>query len=404
MDSLVGLLGMAVFLTLAYLASTNRKAIEWRTVVAGLGLQVALGLFVLKTDAGAWVFTQLGDMVTALLAFTEAGTRMVFGPKIVDEKVLGIVFAFQVLPTVVFISSLFTLLYHLGALQALVRVMAWAMMRLMRVSGAESLSSAANVFMGHTEAPLIVKPYLVSMTRSELLCLMSAGMATISGGVMAAYVGMGIDARALITASVMAAPGVIVISKLLLPETEEPLTRGIVRVKVEKTTVNSLDALAKGASEGMHLAINILAMLIAFLAMVALLDGILALANPDLTMAKIFSHVFSPVAWLIGIPAAEIPDVATLLGTKLVLNEFVAYSDLTTLQAGDSALGSRTEMITTFALCGFANVGAVAIQIGGIGALAPERRSDLARLAVRALAGGYLASLMSAALASVLIG
>ena len=388
MDSLVGLLGMAVFLTLAYLASTNRKAIEWRTVVAGLGLQVALGLFVLKTDAGAWVFTQLGDMVTALLAFTEAGTRMVFGPKIVDEKVLGIVFAFQVLPTVVFISSLFTLLYHLGALQALVRVMAWAMMRLMRVSGAESLSSAANVFMGHTEAPLIVKPYLVSMTRSELLCLMSAGMATISGGVMAAYVGMGIDARALITASVMAAPGVIVISKLLLPETEEPLTRGIVRVKVEKTTVNSLDALAKGASEGMHLAINILAMLIAFLAMVALLDGILALANPDLTMAKIFSHVFSPVAWLIGIPAAEIPDVATLLGTKLVLNEFVAYSDLTTLQAGDSALGSRTEMITTFALCGFANVGAVAIQIGGIGALA----------------GGYLASLMSAALASVLIG
>lgn len=404
MDSLVGLLGMAVFLTLAYLASTNRKAIEWRTVVAGLGLQVALGLFVLKTDAGAWVFTQLGDMVTALLAFTEAGTRMVFGPKIVDEKVLGIVFAFQVLPTVVFISSLFTLLYHLGALQALVRVMAWAMMRLMRVSGAESLSSAANVFMGHTEAPLIVKPYLVSMTRSELLCLMSAGMATISGGVMAAYVGMGIDARALITASVMAAPGVIVISKLLLPETEEPLTRGIVRVKVEKTTVNSLDALAKGASEGMHLAINILAMLIAFLAMVALLDGILALANPDLTMARIFSHVFSPVAWLIGIPAAEIPDVATLLGTKLVLNEFVAYSDLTTLQAGDSALGSRTEMITTFALCGFANVGAVAIQIGGIGALAPERRSDLARLAVRALAGGYLASLMSAALASVLIG
>lgn len=401
-ERLFGLLGIAVFLALAFLVSRNRRAIDKRTVFVGLGLQVLLALVVLKTTPGQWVFSKIGDGVTALLSFTSAGSRLLFGPKIIDEKVLGIVFAFHVLPTVVFISAFFTLLYYFGVLQAIVKGMAWVMMRLMNASGAESLNSAANVFMGQTEAPLIVKPYIVSMTTSELLCTMIAGMATIAGGIMAAYIGMGIEAEALLTASAMSAPGAIVISKILMPETGDPLTRGIVRVEVPKTDVNFVDALARGASDGMRLAANIAAMLIAFLAMVALVDAVLSAISSDLTLTKIFGWVFSPVAYLLGIPAADTQPVASLLGTKLVLNEFVAYANLVDLQTAET-ISHRSQTIATFALCGFANVGSIGIQIGGIGSLAPERRSDLARLAFLALFGGFSASLLNAAIASVLI-
>jgi CNT family concentrative nucleoside transporter len=401
-ERLFGLLGIVVFLALAFILSRNRKAIEKRTVFVGLALQVALAIVVLKTAPGQWVFDTLSKGVTQLLSFTNAGTRVLFGPKIVDEQVLGVVFVFQVLPTVVFISAFFTLLYYFGVLQAIVKAMAWVMMRLMRVSGAESLNSAANVFMGQTEAPLIVKPYIGSMTMSELLCMMIAGMATIAGGIMAAYIGMGIEAKALLTASAMSAPGAIVIAKILMPETGDPLTRGVVRVDIPKTDVNFVDALARGASEGMRLAANIAAMLIAFLAMVALIDAILSSLSDGLTLTKIFGYVFSPVAYLIGIPAADTREVASLLGTKLVLNEFVAYANLIDVQKAN-AISVRSQEIATFALCGFANVGSIGIQIGGIGSLAPERRGDLARLSFLALFGGFTASLLNAAIASVLL-
>ncbi len=401
-ERLIGILGAVVFLGLAFALSRNRRAIEKRAVLVGLLLQVALAIVVLKTTPGQWAFAKMGDAVTALLSYTNAGTRVLFGPEIVDEKVLGIVFVFHVLPTVVFISAFFTLLYYFGVLQAIVKAMAWVMMRLMRASGAESLNSAANVFMGQTEAPLIVKPYISSMTMSELLCMMIAGMATIAGGIMAAYIGMGIEARALLTASAMSAPGAIVIAKILLPETGEPLTRGIVKVEVPKTDVNFVDALARGASDGLRLAANIAAMLIAFLAMVALIDAILGAIAGGLTLSKIFSTVFAPVAYLIGIESADAPEVASLLGTKLVLNEFVAYANLVDIQNAQS-ISPRSQAIATFALCGFANVGSIGIQIGGIGSLAPERRSDLARLAFLALFGGFTASLLNAAIASVLL-
>lgn len=401
MERTLGILGVVAFLGLTYLLSTNRKAVNFRTVVAGLGLQVLLALLVLKTSAGRWLFTQLGAGVTHLLSFSDAGAAFIFGPKIIEEKALGFVFAFQVLPTVIFISAFFSLLYYFGVLQAVVKAMAWAMMRLMRVSGAESLGSAANVFMGQTEAPIIVKPYIDSMTRSELLCLMVAGMATISGGVMAAYIGMGIEARALLTASVMAAPGAIVIAKILSPETEEPLTMGVVRVQVEKTDVNFVDALARGASDGLKLALNIAAMLIAFLGMVALVDALLGLLRDGWTLEAFFGWIFSPISFLMGITGEDAPKVASLLGTKLVLTEFIAYAKLVELQDA-IALSERSKVIATFALCGFANVGSIGIQLGGIGALAPSRRSDLAKLAFRALYGGFVASLLNAALAGLL--
>jgi len=402
MDLALSALGVLVFLGLAWACSTDRRAVDWRCVLSGLGLQFVLGLFVLQTSWGQTLFSKIGAGVEHLLGYTRVGSEMVFGEAIVKEQALGFVFAFEVLPTVIFISAFFTLLYHFGVLQFIVRLMAIVMMKLMRVSGAESLSSAANVFMGHTEAPLIIKPYLEKLTRSELLTLMVGGMATISGGVMAAYIGMGIDAQALITASVMAAPGAMVIAKILQPEKEDPLTRGEVRVQVEKTSVNFVDALAQGAGEGMKLAINIAAMLIAFLAAVALLDGLLGQLSDGLTLASIFGTIFYPVSLLIGIPAEWATDVASLLGTKLVLNEFVAYADLLSLQAAKE-VPERVSFLTTFALCGFANIGAVGIQLGGIGALAPGRRADLAQLAFRALFGGFIASLLNASIAGMLI-
>ncbi len=402
LERMLGVLGVLVFLGLTYLLSSNRRAVDFRTVFVGLGIQVGLALIVLKTQIGQSFFGFVGDLVNKFLEFTNEGSELIFGSQIIVEKKLGIVFAFHVLPSVIFISAFFTFLYHYGILQAIVKAMAWAMMRLMRVSGAESLSSAANVFMGQTEAPIIVKPYIAKMTRSELACLMLSGMATISGGIMAAYISMGIEAQALLTASVMAAPGAIVIAKILVPETEDPLTRGVVRIDVEKTSVNFVDALAQGASDGMKLCLNIAAMLIAFLAMVALMDGLLSLIDPDLTLSRIFSWIFAPVAYLLGISSVDSSQVASLLGTKLVLTEFVAYANLLSLE-GENALSPRSTMIVTFALCGFANIGSVGIQLGGIGAMAPSRRGDLAKLSFRALYGGFVASLLNAAIAGILM-
>ncbi len=401
-ESLLGFLGIFVFLGLAYLLSTNRRAIEWRSVGIGLLLQVVLALFVLKTEFGEEIFSKISEGITQLLSFTAKGSAMVFGDKIINEKALGFIFAFHVLPTVIFISAFFTLLYYFGVLQVIVKGMAWVMMKLMKASGAESLNAAANVFMGQTEAPLIVKPYIEKMTLSELLCLMIAGMATISGGIMAAYIYMGIDAKAILTASVMAAPGAIVISKILMPETGDPLTRGVVRVQVEKMDVNFVDALARGASEGMKLAINIAAMLVAFLALVALIDALLAWIYPGFSLGTLFSWIFFPIAHLIGINGTDAPHVANLLGTKLVLNEFVAYANLIDLQKAQ-AITLRSQLLATFALCGFANIGSIGIQLGGIGSLAPNRRSDLAKIAFLALFGGFAASLLNASIASLLI-
>lgn len=401
-ERLFGALGVVVFLAACWALSSDRKAIDRRAVLSGLGLQVLLAFFVLRTPWGESVFAWIGDKVTALLNYTLAGAGFVFGYQNVGpDSRIGFVFAFEALSTIIFVSALFTMLYHFGVLQFVVRVLATIMMKIMRVSGAESLSSAANVFMGQTEAPLIIKPYLSKLTRSELLTLMVSGMATIAGGVLAVYIGMGVDAKALITASVMAAPGAMVIAKILQPETGDPLTRGVVRIDVEKTTVNFVDAMARGAGEGMKLAINVAAMLIAFLAMVALVDGILGSVVPGLTLGSMLGTVFSPVAYLIGIPGEHAGKVGELLGTKLVLNEFVAFKDMAAMTV--EQLPARTKVLTTFALCGFANLGSIGIQLGGIGALVPERRSELAQLAFKALFGGFVASLLNASIAAILL-
>lgn len=316
-ERLFGALGVVVFLGACWAMSADRKAIDRRAVLSGLGLQVLLAVFVLRTPFGEGVFAWLGVKVTALLSYTLQGAGFVFGKQNVGpESGIGFVFAFEALSTIIFVSALFTMLYHFGVLQLVVKLLATVMMKVMRVSGAESLSSAANVFMGQTEAPLIIKPYLAKLTTSELMTLMVSGMATIAGGVLAVYIGMGVDATALITASVMAAPGAMVIAKILQPETGDPLTRGVVRIDVEKTTVNFVDALARGAGEGMKLAINVAAMLIAFLAMVALVDGILGSFSDGLTLGSILGVAFSPVAFLIGIPAEHTADVPSRLPTS----------------------------------------------------------------------------------------
>jgi CNT family concentrative nucleoside transporter len=399
-ERLFGVLGILIFLGACFALSKDRRAIDKRAVLSGLGLQLLLALFVLRTPFGEQIFAWLGDKVTTLLNYTLEGAGFVFGYQNVGpDSQIGFVFAFEALSTIIFVSALFTMLYHFGVLQAVVKVLATVMMKIMRVSGAESLSSAANVFMGQTEAPLIIKPYLAKLTKSELMTLMVSGMATIAGGVLAVYIGMGVDAKALITASVMAAPGAMVIAKILQPETEDPLTRGVVRIEIEKTTVNFVDAMARGAGEGMKLAINVAAMLIAFLAMVALVDGLLGSVSDGLTLGSILGQVFRPVAYLIGIPGEHTAAVGSLLGTKLVLNEFVAYANLT----GMEELPARAKVLATFALCGFANLGSIGIQLGGIGALVPERRGELAGLAFRALFGGFLASLLNASIAAVIM-
>ncbi|MCL4812292.1 MAG: Na+ dependent nucleoside transporter domain protein [Vicinamibacteraceae bacterium] len=403
-------LGIVCFLAVVVSFSSDIRAIRWRTVAWGMALQLGLALFILKFAIGDWrpgyaLFAGAAEIVKKFLEFSNAGSLFVFGG-LADPEAMskvfpgGFVFAFTALPTIIFVSAFFTVLYYFGVLQFIVRVAAKAMMHVMGTSGAETLSAAANVFMGQTEAPLIVKPYVPSMTQSELLALMVGGMATIAGGVMAVYIALGADAIAILTTSVMAAPCGLYLAKILVPETGQPMTRGDATVKIERRHVNMVDALSGGASDGLSLALNVAAMLIAFLAAIALVDYVLGLAWTGLSLAKVFSWVFAPVAVLMGVPAADIPAVADLLGTKLVANEFVAYVKLTTEYRD---IDPRSYSLATYALTGFANFGSIGIQLGGIGGLAPERRHDLARLGMRALLGGFLATLINASIASLLL-
>lgn len=406
-----GGLGIVVFILVIAAFSTNLRAVNWRTVGWGIALQWLFALFILKLNINGWrpgydLFAAISGIVKRFLDFTNAGSMFVFGDLANGEalgKVLpnGFVFAFTALPTIIFVSSFFTVLYYFGILQFIVRVMARAMMYLMRTSGAETLSAAANVFMGQTEAPIIVKPYVPKMTQSELLAMMIGGMATISGGVMAVYITLGADPVAILTTSVMAAPCGMYIAKILLPETEVPETLGTANTAVEKLHVNVVDAAAAGASDGTTLAINVAAMLIAFLSFIAMFDFMLGAAWPGLTLAVIFAKVFAPAAILMGVPMADVGGVADLLGTKLVANEFVAYVKLTTVYR--DVLSPQAYVLATYALTGFANFASIGILLGGIGAMAPSRRGDLARLGGRALLGGFLATMINAAIASMLM-
>ena len=403
--------GIVCFLLITAACSTNLRAVNFRTVAWGIGLQLLLALFILKFEVGGVrpgyeFFSAVARLVSQFLEFTNLGSQFVFGdlarPDVVG-KVLpnGFVFAFTALPTIIFVSSFFTVMYYFGVLQVVVALMARVMMQAMRTSGAETLSAAANVFMGQTEAPIIVKPYVPRMTQSELLAMMVGGMATISGGVMAVYISLGADPVAILTTSVMAAPCGLYLSKILLPEREEPETRGRVRMVIERQHVNVIDAAAAGASDGTMLAINVAAMLIAFLAFIAMFDAIIGFVSPGMKLSTLFSIAFAPLAVLMGIPGADVAPMADLLGTKLVANEFVSFVKLTSEYRG--VLSERSYVLATYALTGFANLGSIGIQLGGIGAMAPTRRSDLARLGARALLGGFLATLINASIASMLL-
>ncbi len=405
------LMGIAAFILTAVACSANVTAIRWRTVAWGIGLQVFLAVLILKLAVGGVrpgyaLFSGLAAVVTRFLEFTSVGAQFVFGvladPVAMGERFPnGLVLAFSAFPIIIFASSVFTVLYHLGVLQAAVRLLARAMMPLLGTSGAETLSAAANVFMGQTEAPIIVRPYIARMTRSELLALMTGGLATIAGSMFAIYVSLGADPVAMLTTSVMAAPCGLYLAKILLPETEEPVTAGRVVVNPAREHVNVVDAAAGGASSGMQLAFNVTAMLIAFLAFIAMFDYLLALIRPGLSMAGILAVVFAPVAALIGVPGGDVPQVADLLGTKLVTNEFVAYVKLSGEYA--DTVSDRARMLSAYALTGFANFGSIGIVLGGIGSMAPERRGDLARLSARALLAGFMATLINASVAAVLL-
>ena len=400
----IGVLGLVVLLTIAWIFSTNRSKIQPRIIIWGLALQFVLAILVMRTPA-ALALDWFSDKVTLALEKADAGALFLFGALANEETLLGnqdalgFIFAFKVLPTIIYISSFFSVLYYLGILQKVVLFMAKIMVRTMGTSGAESLSTAANVFMGQTEAPLVVMPYIPKMTHSELCTLMVGGMATISGGVMAAYISMGIEANFLLAASVMNAPAAILISKMLVPETGTPLTRGEVKLEVERTEVNVIDAAARGAGAGLHLALNVGAMLIAFLSLVALVNW--PLQSIGLSLEQILAWIFAPLAFVMGVPWADAGHVGTLFGEKLILNEFVAYADLIKLKA-DGVLSARSELIATYALCGFANLGSIGIQLGGIGGIAPTRKSDLAKLGLRVVLGGSLATFMTATIAGLL--
>jgi CNT family concentrative nucleoside transporter len=406
------LVGLILILTIAYCFSTNRRAIDRRTVVWGLSLQIVFALLVLKTAAGRRVFQSLASVINHLLDFAFVGSSFVFGPlgsKETWPKIMttvlgpegaqyGVIFAFQVLPTIIFIAALFAILYYFGVMQLIVRAFAIGMHRVMRASGAESLNVAASIFMGQTEAPLTIRPFLPRMTESELMTVMTAGMAHISGGIMAAYILFGIRAEHLLTAVIMTAPGTLMMAKMFVPETQLPETMGTVKLQVERTDVNVIDAAGRGTGEGLHLALNVGAMLISFLALIALVNAVLGLAN--LSLELIFGWVFAPIAWAMGVPWRDAPVIGNLLGTRMALNEFVAYAKLGSLA---STLDPKSFTIATFALCGFANFSSIGIQIGGIGALAPTRRHDLARLGLRAMLAGTLANFVTATIAGFLL-
>jgi CNT family concentrative nucleoside transporter len=423
LDVLFGLFGLCVLLGIAWLFSLDRRNVDWKLVLTGVALQIAFATLVLKVPGGKDVFDALGAAFVKVLGFVAAGSNFIFG-SLMDVPKNGFIFAFQVLPTIIFFASLMGVLYHLGVMQTIVRWMAWAITKVMRVSGAETTSVCASVFIGQTEAPLTVRPYIAKMTDSELLTMMIGGMAHIAGGVLAAYVGMlgagdpvkgAFYAKHLLAASIMAAPATLVIAKLLRPETGEPLTRGTVKLEVEKTASNVIDAAAGGAADGLRLALNIAAMLLAFIALIALLNwpltwigdvtGLSAWLGKPTDLAALLGYLLAPIAWVIVVPWSDATVVGSLIGQKIVLNEFVAYlqlADIVNGKVAGVALSAKGTLIATYALCGFANFSSIAIQIGGIGGLAPERRGDLARFGLRAVLGGSIATLMTATIAGVL--
>jgi CNT family concentrative nucleoside transporter len=408
----LGLLGILVFIGLAWALSENRRHFPWRTALSGLLLQFILGWMILRTQTGSWFFGKMDDAFRRLLSFSNEGVSMVFGP-LANEKLMtekwgpdnAFLFAVTVTGTIVLVSALSSLLYHYGILQAVVRVFAWIMRRVMGTSGSESLAAAANIFMGQTEAPLVIKPYLATMTRSELLALMIGGMATIAGGVLAAYVSFGISPGHLLTASVMSAPAALLFAKILLPETEVSDTAHGTSRDIQRDTVNGLDAVCQGASDGMKLALNVMAMLIAFVALVAMANYLLSFTLARLGIADprplqtLLGWVNAPFAWLMGIPWDDCQAIGSILGERIVLNEFIGYLSLSKAQG----LHPDSVAITTYALCGFANFASIAIQIGGIGALAESRRADLARLGFKAMIGGLLACYCTACIAGLLM-
>jgi CNT family concentrative nucleoside transporter len=412
-----GIFGLLALLSIAFAFSDKRGAIDWRLVAAGTGLQLLFAVLVILVPGGRQFFEALSSIFVRVISFSLDGAAFIFG-SLADPSNLGFIFAFQVLPTIIFFAALMGVLYHLGIMQKVVQGMAWVMFKILRISGAESLSVAANVFVGQTEAPLVVRPYISRMTDSELLTMMIGGMATIAGGVLAAYITMlgGADeaarifyAKHLLSASIMAAPATIVIAKILKPETQESLTRGEVRLHVEKTATNVIEAAANGAADGWRLALNVGAMLLAFIALIAMIDyplnwlgeisGFEAGTGRALSLSTLLGFALAPLAWVIGVPWQDAVTVGGLIGEKVVTNEFVAYAHLTEIQQG---LSPKALLISTYALCGFANFSSIAIQIGGIGGLAPERRSDLARFGLRAVLGGTLATMMTATIAGVL--
>jgi CNT family concentrative nucleoside transporter len=443
---LISLLGMFVMLGIGWLLSVNRKAVQWNVVIWGTLLQLTFALIILKTPFGQAFFNGINNVVVALLGFTVEGARFLFGDLVWNNVPVGTgdptgnapmtpatgqvartgaFFAFNVLPTIIFFSSLMTVLYYMGIMQKIVKGAAWVMMRTMKTSGAETLSSAGNIFLGQTEAPLLIKPFVKTMTNSELFAVMTGGFATVAGGVMAAYVGMLLHifpdiAGHLMAASVMSAPAGLVFAKIMYPETEEPLTRGSLKVEIENPDTNVIDAAARGAGEGLQLALNVGAMLLAFIALIAVINSLIGWAgnainltdflqargmldaDDGLSLQAILGWLLAPLAWLMGVPWKDAPEIGTLLGIKTAVNEFVGYLQLTTMISEEN-LSPRSVIIATYAMCGFANFSSIAIQIGGIGGLAPSRRSDLARIGFRAMIAGTLASFMTANIAGALI-
>ena len=409
MGRFTGILGLLTMLGLAYIFSTNRKAIRLKTVGWGLGLQVAFAIFVLKVEIGRMLFQKAGDAVNWLLSFAFVGSKFVFGELGAQRSSMGFFFAFQVLPTVIFIAAFFAVLYHYGIMQIIIKGAAKVMTRFMGASGAESLNVAASIFMGQTEAPLTIRPFLPDLTRSELMTVMTSGMAHVSGGIMAAYIAFGIEPKHLLSAVIMTAPGTILMSKMLVPETEIPRTAGRVVMSEEEVDQekkeNLLGAIARGTTDGLGLALNIAAMLISFLALIALLNGIFGGIHAHVawfptSLESILGRLFAPIAWVIGIPWHDCLAIGNLLGTRMVLNELVAFSMLGPQRA---VLDPRSFTIATFALCGFANFSSIGIQMGGIGALAPNKRGELAKLGLRAMLAGTMANLMSASIAGMLL-
>ena len=412
MGRYTGILGLLTMLGLAFIFSTNRRAIRVKTVAWGLSLQIVFAIFVLRIDYGRRMFQAVGDAATRVLNYAFVGSEFVFGELGKQNSNVGFVFAFQVLPVVIFICAFFAILYYFGIMQFIIRIAAWLMIRIMGASGAESLNVAASIFMGQTEAPVTIRPFLPDLTQSELMTVMTSGMAHVSGSIMAAYFAFGAEPRHVLSAVIMTAPGTILVSKMLVPETEQPKTAGKVVMSEDesKEKENLLGAIARGTGDGLHMALNIGAMLIAFLALIALADGLLGgihngLAHVGISwfpssMESIFGVLFAPVAWVIGIPKHDCSAIGNLLGMRMVLNELVAFKALGPMKA---TLDPRSFTIATFALCGFANLSSIGIQIGGIGALAPNKRGELARLGVRAMLAGTMANLMSASIAGMLL-